>query len=59
MVIRIIDLVPSSGQLDAVTRDALRTFYVIETNYQADSLQNRIIVDTENESLTSLLANSL
>jgi len=57
--IRVIDLVPASGDLDAVTRDALRTFYILETQYDANSRQNRIIVDTENMGLTSILARKL
>lgn len=58
-VIRILDLVPVTGDLDEVTRDALRTFYIMETNYNADRKENRIIVDTENKSLDAILARKL
>lgn len=58
-VVRILDLVPVSGDLDAVTRDALRTFYILETEYRVDTLQNRIIVDTDNQALTSIIARIL
>ena len=55
-VIRVLDLVPVSGDLDAVTRDALRTFYILETGYNADNLTNRIVVDTDKRDLTSIIA---
>jgi len=55
-VIRILDLVPVSGDLDAVTRDALRTFYILETDYSADNLTNRIVVDTVKRDITSIIA---
>ena len=58
-VIRVLDLVPVSGDLDAVTRDALRTFYILETDYSADRLQNRITVDTDKSSLDAILARKL
>jgi len=58
-VIRIRDLVPASATLDSVTRDALRTFYIIETSYSADSNTNRLVVDTENASLEAILAREL
>jgi len=58
-VIRIRDLVPVSTDAGAVTRDALRTFYIIETNYNADARTNRIIVDTESSSLDAILARRL
>ena len=55
-VIRIRDIVPASGDLDAVTRDALRTFYIVETNYDADRGELRIVPDTESTMLDSILA---
>ena len=58
-VIRIRDLVPASETLDSVTRDALRTFYIVETNYNARSNTNRLVVDTEAASLDAILARGL
>ncbi len=58
-VIRIRDLVPVTSDLDAVARDALRTFFIVETNYDADRRQNRIVVDTESTDLDAILARKL
>lgn len=58
-VIRIRDLVPASGDLDAVTRDSLRTFFITETNYDAGTRQNSISVDTESSGLDAILARNL
>ncbi len=58
-VIRIRDLVPASGDLDAVTRDSLRTFFITETNYNVDTRQNSISVDTESSGLDAILARNL
>ena len=55
-VLRVLDLVPVSGDLDAATRDALRTYYIIETDYNADILQNSITIDTDRQALTSIIA---
>lgn len=46
-VIRIRDLVPTSVDTGTVTRDALRTYYIIGTEYNADTKENRLILDTE------------
>ncbi len=54
-VIRIQDLVPASADLDTVTRDALRTFYIKETQYDVDAKRMTIIPDTARISLTSRL----
>lgn len=58
-VIRIKDLVPATGQLDTVTRDALRTFFIVETNYNADTGENSLVVETESADLDAILARSL
>ena len=58
-VIRIKDLVPASADLDTVSRDALRTFYIVETDYNVDSKQLKIIPDTESSSLDAILAKKL
>jgi hypothetical protein len=55
-VLRVRDLVPASGDLDTVTLDALRTYYIVETNYDVDRAQLTITPDTESTSLTAQLA---
>jgi hypothetical protein len=55
-VIRIRDLVPATGDLATVARDALRTFHIVETQHSVDSKQTRIVVDTESASLSAVLA---
>ncbi len=55
-VIRIRDLVPVSTDVDDVTRDALRTFYILGTEYDADLGTNRLTLDTENVSITRRIA---
>ncbi len=58
-VLRIRDLVPASADAGTVTRDALRTFYIIETEYDVNTGTNRIIVDTESSNLDAILARKL
>lgn len=58
-VIRIRDLVPATSDLDSITQDSLRTFYITETEYDADRMQNRLTVDTEKQSLDAILARKL
>jgi len=58
-VIRIQDLVPASTDLDAVERDALRTYYIVETEYDMDRAELRIVPDTEGTLLTSILARKI
>ena len=58
-VIRIQDLVPASADVTTVARDALRTFYVKETEYDADTGVVTIIPDTESLRLESVLAKEL
>lgn len=58
-VIRIQDLVPASTDLGSVQRDALRTFYLIETEYDMDRAQLRIVPDTEKMALDAILAKRL
>lgn len=58
-VIRVLDLVPGSAELDAVVRDALRTFYILGTEYELETGQNRLVVDTESKDLDAILARSL
>lgn len=55
-VLRVLDLVPATSSLDEVSRDALRTFYILETNYNAGLQQNQIVVDTESNSLDAIIA---
>lgn len=58
-VIRVRDLVPVSSDLDTVERDALRTYYIVETEYDMDSATLRITPDTENMSLDAILARKI
>jgi len=58
-VIRIRDLVPASVDAGSVERDALRTFYIIETEYNVDQAELRFIPDTESISLQAILARKL
>ena len=58
-VIRIRDLVPVTSDLDAIARDALRTFFIVETNYDADRKQNKIVIDTESTDIDAILARKL
>ncbi|KKK99612.1 hypothetical protein LCGC14_2631000, partial [marine sediment metagenome] len=46
-VVRIRDLVPASGDLDAVTRDSQRTYFIKETIYDVDKGTLRIVPDTQ------------
>ena len=58
-VICIQNLVPISGDLTTKARDALRTFYIMETQYDAETGENRLVLDTKSKSLDSLLAREL
>ncbi len=58
-VIRIDDLVPTTGDLSTVTLDSLRTFYLIETEYDLDRRELRIVPDTDNMRLDAILARRL
>jgi len=55
-VLRVRDLVPASADLDAIARDALRTFYIVETSYDAERGELRITPDLESASLDAILA---
>ena len=55
-VLSVIDLVPSTSDLDTVARDALRTYYIIETEYDMDRAEMRITPDKESTRLDTLLA---
>jgi len=58
-VIRVQDLVPVSADLDTVSRDALRTYYIVETEYDMDAATLKIVPDTEKASLDAVLAQKL
>lgn len=58
-VLRIVDLVPSTAQISAVTRDRVRTFFVTETRYSVERASMAITVEADNPSLTAMLARSL
>lgn len=57
--IRIRDLIPASAQLDATTRDAMSTFYIVETSYDADRAELTVVPDSDNGSLDATLAREL
>lgn len=58
-VLRVKDLVPASGDLDAVERDALRTYYIVETIFDMDRNEMRIVPDTEISLLDRMLGKKL
>jgi len=58
-VIRIQDLVPTSADAGTVALDQLRTFFIVETHYNADTGQNRLVLDTESASIEAILAREL
>lgn len=58
-VLRIRDLVPISSDAGSVQRDALRTFYIVETEYDMDAATLRIVPDTESMTLDALIARKL
>ncbi len=58
-ILRITDLVPASGDLDSVTLDAKRTFYVMETSYNVDNQENSLVVDRPSQKLDALIARTL
>lgn len=58
-VIRIIDLVPATVDLDAVTRNALNTFYIKETTYDYDAGEMTIVPDTADLGLEAQMARDL
>ena len=54
-VIRIDDLVPASADLDAVTLDGLRTFHIVETEYDHLSNTLRLQPDLSQRTLARVL----
>ena len=58
-VLRITDLIPVSVNISTVVRDALSTFYVVETDYNADARVLRIIPDTSWMGLDAIIAGLL
>ncbi len=52
-VIRIADLLPSSSQLSSVTRDALTTFFITETEYNVSESKLTLTVDRPSRKLTA------
>ena len=58
-VIRIRDLVPATEDLTTIQRDALRTFYIVETQYDVEKGQLAIKVDTDNPRIDAVLARKL
>jgi hypothetical protein len=58
-VVRIADLVPASTDLDAVSLDALRTFYIVETRYDAARARLTLVPDRESRRLAVSVAELL
>ena len=58
-VLRVAALVPASVDAGSVTRDALRTYYIIETEYDIDRAELRVVPDTESTGLDTLLATKI
>jgi len=58
-VVRIVDLVPASADLDAVSLDALRTFYIVETRYDAARARLTLVPDRESRRLAVSVAELL
>ena len=58
-VLRVVDLVPASVDASTVTRDALRTYFIVETDYDADSNTMLVVPDTEFTGLTAELARKI
>lgn len=57
-VFRVNDLVPTTTSLTATQRDALRTFYIVETDYDVERGEMILIPDTENDSLSKIITKS-
>lgn len=58
-VIRVRDLVPPSSALDSITRDQERTFFILETLYDATMRTNRLTLDRPSRTLAALLGESV
>jgi len=55
-VLRVMDLVPASIDAGTVSRDALRTYYIVETEYDVERGRLKIVPDTRNKRLSTQLA---
>lgn len=58
-VIRIVDLIPATVDLDTISRNALNTFYIKETKYDYDAGRMTIIPDTASAGLEAQMARDL
>jgi len=58
-VLRVRDLVPPSSALDSVTRDQERTYFILETQYDAVLHTNKLHLDRHSLTLDSILARNL
>ncbi len=58
-VLRVRDLVPASAELDSVTRDGLRTYFIVKTVYEMDTGMMRITPDTEPAGMDEILGKTL
>jgi len=55
-VIRVVDLVPTSEDVDTVVLDAKRTFFIRETEYDMDTHRLKIVPDSSISTLDALLS---
>jgi hypothetical protein len=58
-VIQVKDILPSTEDLASPRRNGINTFYILETEYDAKNRTNRLVVDTESQSLEAILARQL
>ena len=58
-VLRLRDVVPATAALDTVSQDALRTFFILETNYNATRRTNSLTLDTPSGRLDAVIASKL
>ena len=58
-VLRVRDLVPVTADVDTITRDALRTYFLVKTEYDHDAGTMRITPDTEPSGLAEILGKKL
>ena len=55
-VLRVRDLVPASGDLGSVVMDNIRTFFITETEYDAQAGENRLTFEGDKQSVDAIIA---
>ncbi len=58
-VLRVRDLVPPSGALDSVSRDKERTYFIVETEYDAVQHTNKLSFERHTIKLSSLVVDNI